>query len=60
MSGGLDSASFAAAKDAQNIPCLCAPEKLLSRNRAVKLSSDHGRFAVPPPAAARRAAARHC
>lgn len=31
--GGLDSASFAAAEDAQNIPCLRAPEKLSSRNR---------------------------
>lgn len=51
MSGGLDSASFAAAKDAQNIPCLHAPVKLLSRNRGVKLSSDHGGFAEPLPAA---------
>lgn len=51
MSGGLDSASFAAAKDAQNIPCFHAPVKLLSRNRVVKLSSDHGGFAEPLPAA---------
>lgn len=51
MSGGLGSASFAAAKDAQNIPCLRAPVKLLSRNRGVKLSSDHGGFAEPLPAA---------